>query len=321
MIDRLRLLAATILAVAVINSTAEVASAAIASDNASDPAYAAEAGGAWKGQYIPSNPVNDSGQNPPGTDNGGNGFGIWNFSGGYNGDGTNPPYGLLNHFIDGVDFATSAYNNLGAPAFGLAGYNGFYLNDPNQGTNYAQPQAMRPFAQPLAVGQVFSAAIDTPAVFEGVSPGNYPWVFIRFLDSTGAVTLDVNAGDGGGGPFPWVADDAFPGTINIGVAAGGSSILPTDTSDGSSISLLRTGTDTGRLTFDGASVDVIFNAGVPAAVRFLTYEFTAEGTMGNPTGKQSFFFNNLQITPEPSSLVMLLLAGVALIGARLRGRA
>src|SRR5262245_3463919 len=142
MINRLRLPAAAALAVILMSFGNSCMAAAVASDSASDPVYAAEAGGAWKGAYpAPNNPVKDSGQNPPGTDNGGFGFGVWNFSGGYNGNDPGdagwpyPPYGRLNHFIDGVDFPTSAYNNLGAPAFGLGGYNGSYLNDPSQGTN------------------------------------------------------------------------------------------------------------------------------------------------------------------------------------------
>src|SRR5262245_31090815 len=314
MIDKLRLVSAAILAVTLSSSSSSVVAVPLASDSASDPAYAAEAGGAWKGAYPPpNNPANDAEQNPPGTDNGGYGFGVWNFSGGY-GQAANPPYGPLNHFIDGVDFPTSAYNNLGTPAFGLGGYNGFYLNDPNQGTNYAQPQAMRPFAQPLAIGTTFSVDIDTPASYEGVSAGTYPFVIIRFLNSAGTETLVLDAGDGGGGPFNWQYDDAFPGKVSLGIP-------PTATSDGSNLSLARTGVSTGRLTLDGVSADVTFTAGTPAAVRFLTYEFTAEGTMGNPTGEHAFFFNNLQITPEPSSLTMLLLAGLALIGGRFRGRA
>src|SRR5262249_46080815 len=163
----------------------------------------------------------------------------------------------------GVDFPASTYNNLGAPAFGLAGYNGFYLNDPNQGTNYAQPQAMRPFAQPLAIGTKFSADIDTPAAYEGVSAGTYPFVIIRFLSASGAGTTELSAGDGGGGPFNWRYSDALNSNTDIGTAAGVGPISPTATSDGSSVSLLRTGVSTGVLTLDGASVNVTFAAGVP----------------------------------------------------------
>src|SRR5687767_12208872 len=69
--------------------------AAPASDNAENAAYDAEAGGAWKG----ANPTPQ--ENPPGTDNGGTGFGVWDFSSGRHNP-TATPYGRLNHFIDGV---------------------------------------------------------------------------------------------------------------------------------------------------------------------------------------------------------------------------
>src|SRR5262245_65227460 len=85
---------------------------AIASDSASDSAYAADLGGAWKG--LNSSPD----ENPAGTDNGGFGFGAWDFAGGYHAR-QYSPYDRLNHFIDGVDFAGSSFNNLGSPAFGL----------------------------------------------------------------------------------------------------------------------------------------------------------------------------------------------------------
>ena len=120
MINRLRLPAAAVLAV-ILMSFGSISVAAPASDSASDPAYAAEAGGAWKGQYNAGDPW-APGQNPPGNDNGGFGFLPWNFTdgnpamtaGGYNGDwNILAPYGRLNHYIDGVDFATGAFNDLG----------------------------------------------------------------------------------------------------------------------------------------------------------------------------------------------------------------
>jgi hypothetical protein len=63
----------------------------VASDSASDPAYAAEAGGVWKGQY-PNNDQHEA--NPPGNDNGGMGFEPWIFSGGFHLD--DGPYGQGN---------------------------------------------------------------------------------------------------------------------------------------------------------------------------------------------------------------------------------
>jgi hypothetical protein len=103
-----------------------------AADVASNFAYAAETSGAWKGLSPTAN------ENPPGTDEG---FEPWNFRGGQHVM-TQSPYGKLNHFTDGIDFAPSAYNQLGAPAFGLT-------ND-NLSQGGATARATRKF--PLSVG-------------------------------------------------------------------------------------------------------------------------------------------------------------------------
>jgi hypothetical protein len=315
MIDRLRLFAAATLAVILTSLGSISMAAAPASDSASDPAYAAEAGGAWKGQYNPAGP-NDPGQNPPGTDNGGTGFGIWNFAGGFNGNGTHAPYGRLNHFIDGVDFPTTAFNDLGSPAFGLGGFN------PGDGSqSFSQPQAQRPFSGVLNVGQVFSADIDSPAEYLPLTGDSFPFAIINFLGVSGATTFSIEAGSSlNFGDFPWRYDDANNNNTDFGTAAGVGPITPTATSDGSSISLAITGANTGRFTLDGASVDITFAAGRPASVRFLLFDQSAEGTAGNPTGEHAFYFDNLRIVPEPSSLAMMLLAGLALFGARFRAR-
>src|SRR4051812_38524046 len=107
----------TILAVVLTALGAEsIHAATIASDIASNAAYAAESGGAWKGL----NPTAD--ENPAGSDDGGIGFQVWDFSGGFHYP-TQSPYGRLNHFIDGVDFAHSSFNNLGSKGFGLTNAN------------------------------------------------------------------------------------------------------------------------------------------------------------------------------------------------------
>jgi hypothetical protein len=99
--------------------------ALVAADNASNSAYVAETGGAWKGL----NPTDN--ENPPGMDNGGTGFLPWDFAGGYHSVQFSP-YGRLNHFIDGVDFTTSSFNNLGAPAFALTNANQAYFGHTSQ---------------------------------------------------------------------------------------------------------------------------------------------------------------------------------------------
>jgi hypothetical protein len=121
--------------------------AVIAADAASDPAYAAEGGGAWKG----TNPSAD--ENPPGMDDGGFGFQPWNFAGGFHYP-VQSPYGNLNHFIDGVDFAHSSFNDLGAPAFALT--------NANLAFGGSTARATRVLDAPLNVGDAVSLDFDNP---------------------------------------------------------------------------------------------------------------------------------------------------------------
>jgi hypothetical protein len=289
--DAIRCIASLVIHLTVI-STAQVASAVVlASDNASSPAYAFQADGAWKGIYNPGDPHSD-GQNPPGDDNGGSGFGTWNFSRGAH----EPvaPYGNLNHFIDGVDFPTTAYNDLDTPAFGLGNCNA----GTGQPCGAATAVAQRPFAQPLAVGDVFSADIDTPAEFDRYSglPSHYPFAIISFRDADGITTFGIEAGD----VYPWRYGDASHFATDFGEDAGVGSIDPLATSDGSSIRLEITSATTGRVTFDGVSLDITFIAGLPASAIFTLFLNNAEAdAMGNPTGEHAFYFNNLKIERPP----------------------
>lgn len=239
----------------------------LAADSASDPAYAFEADGAWKGENPGAN------ENPPGNDNGGFGFLPWDFSGGFHAGGA--PYGTLNHFIDGVDFPTTSFNNLGAPAFALG-------NEPLPFFGITAV-ASRPFAQELAVGDVFSADIDTPAEYDDFSGTGFPFAIIGFSDAAGEETFNIEAGFSQQyGDFNWRYDDFANENGDFGVDAGGSSIAPTAPSDGSSFSLeiLTAPMDgipaTGRFTFDGVSLDINFIAGLPKSVFFLMFDNNAE---------------------------------------------
>jgi hypothetical protein len=147
----------------------------VATDLAANAAYASDPTGAWKGL----NPT--SGENPAGSDNGGSGFQPWDFAGGYH-DPTVSPYGDLNHFIDGVDFSASAYNNLGSPAFGLTN-----ANKANFGYT---ARATRVFSQPLAVGGTFTFEFDNP-VLAPLSNNDTTGYIIR-LNSGGGPKLATN---------------------------------------------------------------------------------------------------------------------------------
>jgi hypothetical protein len=284
-------------------SAANVASAIVlASDNASDPAYAFEADGAWKGTYDPTDP-HIVGQNPPGNDNGGTGFGVWNFTGPRVTGGSQnpvPPYGNLNHFIDGVDFPTTAYNNLGAPAFGLGNC--------NPGSHcYGTAVAERSFFQPMQVGDVFTAAIDTPAEYDNYADAidGYPFAIIGFRDASRLPTFGVEAGGDvdGPGPYPWTYDDLNGDKQDFGTAAGVGPIDPTATSNGSTIRLEILSATTGRFTLNGVPLDITFKFGLPKSVVFTLYDNNAVAdAMGNPTGQHAFYFNNLKIERPPFGL-------------------
>jgi hypothetical protein len=147
----------------------------VAADQASNATYATEAGGAWKG-LLPS-----VSENPPGTDNGGFGFLPWNFAGGFH-DSTVSPYGRLNHFIDGVDFAHSSSNNLGSSAFGLT--------NANVALSGFTSSATRVFSQPLTVGDTFSVQFDNP-ILAPLTINDQPGYIIR-LNSGGGPKIDSN---------------------------------------------------------------------------------------------------------------------------------
>ena len=259
----------------------------IAEDNASNAAYAKDGNGAWLG----TNPTAD--ENPPGDDNGGFGFLPWSFTGGYHLPMLSP-YGNLNHFIDGVDFTASTFNDLGSPAFALTNA---------QSGSGVTARARRAFEHPLGVGDVLSFQFDTPAVLEPFSQFGSPSVNMRFLGSSGSTTFDIGAGVYSTGPtrqvFPWRIMDGS-GSLNT-------QISPFDTSDGSSLSLEVTSQTTASLTFDGQTFEIALSNGPPASVLFQLYQNTSgDGVippLGEPTGEREFFFNDFRIESPDSILV------------------
>ena len=144
----------------------------IASDSASDPAYAADLTGAWKGLN------STTGENPVGNDNGGFGFNPWDFAGGFH-EPAWSPYGELNHFIDGVDFPSSSFNDLGEPAFGLT--NG---NRPFFGYT---ARATRTFS-PLEIGDTLSVDFNNP-LLQPLAPFS-PSGFLLCLNTGGGPIID-----------------------------------------------------------------------------------------------------------------------------------
>jgi hypothetical protein len=267
----------------------------VAFDHAQDPAYAAEVGGAWKGLN------STTGENPPGTDNGGTGFLTWNFAGGYQ-QSQFSPYGDLNHFVDGVDFPASTYNNLGSPAFGLTNSNVAFGGD--------TARATRSFASPLVVGDTLSVKFDNPLLtpLDPFAPSGFLFrlntghgpVISNDPSSTAVerfgifTTSNFNNGQ-------WYTTDAA-GFADAGIA-------PSATASGTEFLFTLTGTESYSMQFKRLSDGVsLFSrsgslAGTGAGpIDCLEITLFSNGSGdgqkgggGSPTGEREFFFNDLQI--------------------------
>jgi hypothetical protein len=267
--------------------------AAVASDSASNSAYAAETGGAWKGL----NPT--SGENPPGADNGGFGFQPWNFAGGFQYP-ESSPYGRLNHFIDGVDFLHSSYNDLGAPAFGLTN-----ANIPFGGST---ARATRSFDS-LAVGSTITVDFDNPvlAPFNPAIPD--PGGFIIRLNSGGGPAI---SGSGVAQRFGFFTTAGYiNGNWATADMAGNSDtgLSSNQTTSGASFRFTLTGAESysveilprtgGSPLFTHSGSLANTGAGAIDSLEIVLFENGSgnriSGAGGQPTGQSEFFFNNLQI--------------------------
>jgi hypothetical protein len=264
------------------------AAANLASDAASDSAYAGETGGAWKG-------LNSSAdENPPGADDGGIGFNAWDFSGGFHYP-NQSPYGRLNHFIDGVDFEHSTSNNLGAPAFGLT--------NANVVQGGATSSARRSFEAPLAIGNTVSLRFDNPLLtpLHAQAPSA---LIIRLNSGSGDQTLEQFAmfatSDFNGGV--WAASD-LDGVNTLSLATSA-------TSEGAEFRFTLTNAETylievrplsGGNPLASRSGNLAHPAaGLLRSLDVVMYENGSGngliGAAGQPTGAREFFFNNLMIT-------------------------
>jgi hypothetical protein len=268
-----------------------------ASDSASELAYSAESDGAWKG----TNPTPE--ENPPGMDNGGFGFEPWNFIGGYH-EPTVSPYGNLNHFIDGVDFSSDSFNDLGSPAFGLTNAG----TEPAAGYFGYTARATRVFESPLEIGDTFSVDIDNPI----------PQPLATFTSSGFLIRMNT-----GGGPV--IESDPLPGVeerfgLFITSNFNNGRWAVTDSAEFTDTGLDPSATASGarfRFTLDSSeSYKAEFVRLSDSQVLFSrsgtlnntdaglidTVEITLYNNGSSSTGEREFFFNNLSIV-SASSLV------------------
>lgn len=263
----------------------------IATDSASDPSYAAEIDGAWKG-LSPG-----VGENPPGADNGGLGFQPWNFSGGFHYP-ADSPYGTLNHFIDGVDFAHSSFNSLNGPAFGLT--------NANVAFGGSTARATRVLNAPLTVGGSVSLDFDNPTLrpFDVFAPSGF---VIRLNSGGGPVTqagvterfgffttFGFNSGN-------WSIKDSV-GLSDLGLPSaqttGGATLQFTLTSDESySLEILPLAGGSPLAAATGILAGAGF--GPIDAIEVLMFENGSgngiPGPASQPSGEREFFFNNLSV--------------------------
>jgi hypothetical protein len=267
------------------------ATAAMIADDSADIAYSPEPNGAWKGE----NPT--SGENVPGADNGGTGFLPWNFAGGFHYPEMSP-YGRLNHFIDGIDFPHSAFNNLGATAFGLT--------NANLAFGGSTARATRVFASPLQVGSSVSIDFDNP-LLQPFAPFASAGFGIRLNSGGGPVTQSGSERLGffttsGFNDDNWSTTDAA-GFTNLGLS-------PSQTTSGAKYVFTLTGVETYELRIlplaGGAPIasrtGSLNNAGSGLIDSIEIVMFENGSGSGLPgvgsvaTGEREFFFNNLSVT-------------------------
>jgi hypothetical protein len=269
----------------------------VAFDTATNAAYIQESGGAWKGEQP------DITENPPGADNGGHGFLPWNFAGGFH-DASVSPYGALNHFIDGVDFTSSAFNNLGSPAFALTN-----ANIANFGFT---SRATRVFSQPLTVGGTFSTSFDNPLLAPLHNNDNTGFI-IRLNSGSGAkIASNPNVRERLGLFALFGFNQGRWNLTNAGGAVD-TGLNSSATATGAMLRITLQSTESYSLeilpTAGGAPLySSIGNLANPGAGSIDTFEIVMFGNgSGNgqsgvaalPSGQREFFFNDLSLDNPP----------------------
>jgi hypothetical protein len=220
--------------------------------------------------------------------NGGTGFGPWDFTRQAFYSGLGPAaWGNQTHFIDN---APVPFNNLGKPAFAISvddcSYCGVYSS------------ATRPFASPLAVGQTFSMNFDNPLL---ASPDfNSQNNIIRFNDSAGNELFSI------------FGSNYFSGQEWNITGGGSTGITDAATSQGSSIKITRTGTNTLNMILNGTLFPGLAIGGSGNIAEVTVNLGNTLASSGD--GSREFFVNNLQIAvPEPTSLTLAFIAGCGLV--------
>lgn len=212
--------------------------------------------------------------------NGGYGFSAWTIN-------ANQGTGFAGSFVG--DPASGGISGMSASSFGL------YANPDGSG---ASVDAIRSFSSALSVGQTFS--FQWGVNWDSNGAGNKG--FSLYSGGAGGTEL-VNINMGGSAAITINGNSMF---ANYGTAA---MTLNFEITDPNTLRVYGIGRD-GSESFDdtvditGSSVD--------------TFKFYAEGLSNDNGDNRQPYFNNLQVVPEPSTIVLGLVGVVGLIAARRR---
>jgi hypothetical protein len=237
-------------------------------------------------------------------DNGGSGFGPWDFTGTYN-----SPVGQT------IDTA-SPYNNIGTAwtLYNADGPNQGPDNPPSGGTDISQ--AGRAIVGNLQVGQTVSVVVDNPIERQ----------FFR------GYTVRLNTGGGNtvyaGTPATRFAMGTFEYFTNGQWYStdGSPSLFDTDTDAGLRLDFTLTGVDTFSMTMTpldnpGAAYSDSGTLTGPAgsAIDWIEFEFYNTDSDFNPTTvggalATDFYISSMSVVPEPATGVLLVLGAGALLG-------
>lgn len=212
--------------------------------------------------------------------NGGTGFGAWTIT-------ANQGSGFAGSFIG--DPASGGVSGMSSTSFGL------YANPAASG---ASVDAIRSFSSALNVGDTFS--FDWGVNWDSNGAGNKG--FSLYSGGAGGTEL-ININMGGSAAITINGNSMF---ANYGTAA---MTLNFEVVNANTLRVYGTGRD-GSESFDDTFDITGFTAD--------TFKFYAEGLSNDTSDNRQPYFNNLEVVPEPSTIVLGLVGVVGLIAARRR---
>jgi hypothetical protein len=240
--------------------------------------------------------ASDNAGNPPYADgwqdgdNGGSGFNPWTSA--FSGDSG----AILHGGPKFIDNGPLAGNSLGKPAFALTTSDRPFFFDTSE--------VNRTFASPIAIGQTFTIDVDGSAL-NPAAPGFSIGNTVQLMNSAGQERFGLFTNNQFNGDN-WTAT----GSANTGVAGGAAFHLAVTLVSTDTYNMVMTPVGGGAPLFSQTGGTL---GGTPGTaidrIRISDY-----GTGSSADGSKELFFNNLSVTPEPSSLVLVALGALSLCG-------